>query len=238
MHTVGPFHISCNGNLFLKVESHNQLKTTDQLDDASQFSIMRYRQGDEHFNIVYQPPVSEHGITVPSLYLSASKRDVPLLMKDTVSNSKLALRSRSTDEQPVNLSHWVGGSEIESKFFYIICKDIRRTIRWKRHYLCVFKPSSKDGLEEQEYVTGCKLREDHDLPDTHMLFSLVKPRTGKPCPDEEEEEVEISGDDYQSDLTPIQGTQNLKISDQSDLTPSEMPKDKISEEGTIIIFCF
>ena len=191
---------------------------------------MRYRQGEEYFNIVYQPPVSEDGIAVPSLYLSASRQGAPLLMKDTVSNSKLALRSRrSTDEQPANLSHWVGGS---GEFFYIICKDIRRTIRWKQHYLCVFKPSSKNGLEDQEYVTGCKLREDHDLPDTHMLFSLVKPRKGKPCPDEDEGEGEASGDEYQSDLTPTEGPQNLKISDQSGLTPSEMPKDKISEEGT------
>jgi hypothetical protein len=140
-------------------------------------------QGDEHFNIVYQPPVSENGIAVPSLYLSASKQDAPLLMKDTVSNSKLALRSRSTEnfKRPGNLSDWANVSERE--FFYIVCKDIRRTVLRKRHYLCVFKPSSKDGqdgLEEQEYVTGCKHREDHDLPDTHMLFSLVKPRKGKP----------------------------------------------------------
>ena len=197
---------------------------------------MRYRQGDEHFIIVYQPPVSEDGIAVPSLYLSASRQGAPLLMKDTVSNSKLALRSRrSTDEQPVNLSHWVGGS---GEFFYIICKDIRRTIRWKQHYLCVFKPSSKDGLEDQEYVTGCKLREDHDLPNTHMLFSLVKLRKGKPCPDEDEGEGEgegegeALGDEYQSDLTPTEGSQNLMISDRSGLTPSEMPN--VSEKGTMI----
>ena len=215
---------------------------------------MHYKQGDKrNFIIVYQPPVSEDGIKVPPLYLSASRQGAPLLMKNTVSNSKLALRS--ADKQPANLSHWVDGS---GKFFYIICKDIQRTIHRKRHYLCVFKPSSKDGLEDQEYVTGCKLREAHDLPDTHMLFSLVKPRKGKPCPDEDEGEGEgegeregeregegegeggegegegegeASGDEHQSDLTPTEGPQNL-ISDRSGPTPSEMPNDKISEEGT------
>ena len=238
--TVGPFHISCGGYLFLKIESEsdNQLKTTNRLDDASQFSVIRCKQGKDYFNIVYQPPVSEDGIAVPSLYLSASMHGAPLLMKDTISNSKLALRSRRlTDKQPANLSHWVDGS---GEFFYIICKDIRRTILRKQHYLCVFKPSSKDGLEDQEYVTGCKLRETHDLPDTHiMLFSLVKPRKGKPCPDrdEGEGEGEASGDEYQSDLTPTKGPQNVKISDRSGLTPSEMPDDKISEKGTMIC-CF
>ena len=236
-HTVGPFHISCGRHqlLFLKIESDNQLKTTNRLDDASQFSIMRHKQGEEYFNIVYQPPVSDDGIAVPSLYLSASMHGAPLLMKDTASNSKLALRSpRLTDKQPANLSQWVDGS---GEFFYIICKDIQRTIRWKQHYLCVFKPSSKDGLEDQEYVTGCKLRED---PNTHnMLFSLVKPRKGKPCPDEDEGEGEgeASGDEYQSDLTPTKGPQTVKISDRSGLTPSEMPDDKISEKGTMIC-CF
>ena len=194
---------------------------------------MHYKQGDKrNFIIVYQPPVSEDGIKVPPLYLSASRQGAPLLMKNTVSNSKLALRS--ADKQPANLSHWVDGS---GKFFYIICKDIRRTILRKRHYLCVFKPSSKDGLKDQEYVTGCKLREDHDQPDTHiMLFSLVKPRKGKPCPDRDEGEGEASGDEHQSDLTPTEEPQNVKINNRSGLpTPSEMPKDKISEKGTITL---
>lgn len=150
-------------------------------------------------------------------------------MKDTVSNSKLALRSRFTEkhERPVNLSDWINGSERE--FFYIICKDIRRTVLRKRHYLCVFKPSSRDGLDEREYVTGCRFREDHDQPDTHMLFSLIKPRKPKLCLDEEE----TSGDDDQSDLTPTEGPTD-EISeggDPSHPAPSETPKDKIGEEG-------
>ena len=103
-------------------------------------------------------------------------------MRDTVSNSDLALRSRSVDhfEQPAKLSEWVSGGE----FFYIICPE-RSTLRHKRRYLCVFKTSA-DGLEEQEYVTGCKSRKNHNKPDTHMLFSLVKPRKAKPHPAEDE----------------------------------------------------
>ena len=153
-------------------------------------------------------------------------------MKDTVSNSKLALRSRFTEhfEQPANLSDWINGSGRE--FFYIICKEVRRTVLGKRYYLCVFKPSAH-GLEEREYVTGCKLREDRDNPDTHMLFSLVKPRKPKPHADEDE----TSGDDDQSDLTPTEGPKD-KISEEGDRTPSERPKDKITEEGIMEYTCF
>ena len=180
-HTVGPFYISCGNSreqLLLKVDegSHHQLIATDQFDDASQFSIIRCDQpGDEHFRIVYEPSLTpESGgaaVRSPSLFLCTSKRDVPQSMRDTVSNSDLALRSRSIDhfERPAKLSEWLTGWE----FFYIICPE-RSTWRRKRRYLCVFKPSA-ESLEEQEYVTGCKSRKNHNKPDTHMLFSLVKP---------------------------------------------------------------
>jgi hypothetical protein len=138
-------------------------------------------------------------------------------MKDTVSNSKLALCSTSTAnfEQPANFIDWISGAG--GDFFYIICKDIPRTLAavvgYKQHYLCVFKPNSKDDLEEQEHVTGCKLRQDCDQPETHMLFSLIKPHNPKPYPDEEE----ASGDEYQSTLSLTKG-----------------PQDKSSKEGTIV----
>ena len=176
---------------------------------------MRCKRGDEHFNIVYQPPVSENGIPVPSLFLSASKHDAPLLMSDTVSNSKLALRSRFSErfDHPANLSEWININGSEREYFYIICKDVRRTALRKRYYLSVFKPGRSGGnLEEQEYVTGCQHREDHDQPDTHMLFSLIKPHKPKFL-----EEVEASGDDNQSHLIPT--------------------KDKISEEGKVYSHC-
>ena len=209
-HTDGPFYISCGGDLFLKVESDNQLKTTDQLDNASQFSIVRCEQGDEHFNIVYQPPVTENSIPVPSLFLSASKQDASLLMKDTVDNSKLALRSRYTEhfERPAKLSNWVSGTGKE--FFYIICTEAPKMALCKRRYLCVFKPSA-NGLEETDYITGCKPRRHHEKPHTHMLFFLIKPN--KPSPHLNENEA-------------------LGNNDRPDLTPIEMRKDKISEEGT------
>ena len=209
MYTDGPFYISCGGpeDLFLKVESDNRLKSTNRLDDASQFSIVRCERDEEYFNIVYQPPVTENGIAVPSLFLSASNKDEPLLMKDTVSNSKLALRSRRTEhfERPAKLSNWVSGTGRE--FFYILCTEAPRTALRRRRYLCVFKPSA-DGLEETDYITGCKPRNHHDRPDTHMLFSLIKPR--KPTPHQNENEAS-------------------RNDDRPDLTPSE---DKISEEGT------
>ena len=110
----------------------------------------------------------------PSLFLCTSKRDVPQLMRHTVSNSDLALRSRDIEhfERPAKLSEWVSGGN----FSYIICPE-RSMIRHKRRYLCVFKPNpDATGLEEQEYVTGCKPRKYCNKPDTHMLFSLVKPR--------------------------------------------------------------
>ena len=103
-------------------------------------------------------------------------------MRDTVSNSDLTLRSRFVEhfEQPAKLSEWVSGGE----YFYVICPE-RSTIRRKRRYLCVFKPSA-GGLEETEYITGCKPRKDRDKPDTHMLFSLIKPRKAKLHPEENE----------------------------------------------------
>lgn len=82
LHTVGPFYISCGDceeQLFLKVDedSHNQLVATDEFDNASKFSITRYDQGDEHFRLIYEPPVMpESGAairTVPSLFLCTSK---------------------------------------------------------------------------------------------------------------------------------------------------------------------
>ena len=165
-------------------------------------------------------------------------------MKDTVSKSKLALRSRFTEkyEQPANLLDWISGSGKE--FFYIVCKEVRRNVSGKRYYLCVFKPSTH-GLEEQEYITGCKLREDRDNPETHMLFSLIKPRKPKSHPDEDE----ASEDDNQSDLTPTEGpndktaegghrlglTPNKISKNEGDRTPSERPKDKITEEGTMVV---
>lgn len=118
-------------------------------------------------------------------------------MKDTVSNSKLALRSRCIEhfEHPAKLSEWVSGSERE--FFYIICPE-RSTIRHKRRYLCVFK-SSADGREESaDYVTGCKPRKNRDKPDTYMLFSLIKPRKAT-------SHLETLGIEDQSDLTTSKG---------------------------------
>ena len=89
-------------------------------------------------------------------------------------------------------------------------------------------------MEEQEYVTGCQLREDHDQPDTHMLFSLIEPRKPKFL-----EEVEASGDDDQSHLTPTKGLQEKVTVEggRSDMTPNETPKDKISEEGKVYLYC-
>ena len=181
-HAVGPFLIICGKNrkeLFLKVDeaSQNQLVATDELDGASQFSIIRSDQGDEHFSIIYEPPVSpENPATmgvVPSLFLCTgkSKQDRPLMMKDTVRKSQMALRSRTTEyfQQPAKLTEWVSGNDA----FYIICQD-RSITHLMRRYLSVYKPNAR-GLESPDYITGCKPRNDHDKPNTHMLFRLIKP---------------------------------------------------------------
>ena len=167
-------------------------------------------------------------------------------MRDTVSKSKLALRSTSTErfERPENLSDWISG--VGREFFYIICKEVRKTVGGKRYYLCVFKPSA-DGLEEQEYVTGCKLREDRDNPDTHMLFSLIKPRKPKPHPDDNEfvltptegPKDKIVEEGQQLGLT-LNKIPKDKISKVGDQIPSERPEDKITEEGSyygVYLFC-
>ena len=162
------------------MESNNQLKTTNEPDDASQFLIVRCEQQKEYFKIVYQPPVTENGNPgpVPSLFLSASNDDKPLLMKNTVNKSKLALRSRDAEhfdpDHPAKLSSWVSGTGKE--FCYICCTEVPKKKRnRRRRYLCIFKPRA-DGLEETDYITGCKSRKDHDKPDKmkHMLFSLIK----------------------------------------------------------------
>ena len=234
-HAVGPFFICCGKQkeqLFLKVdeENQNQLVATDELDDASQFSVIRSDQGDEHFSIIYEPPVSlgssaTMGV-VPSLFLCTgkSKQDEPLMMKDTVSNSQMALRSRTIEhyQKPAKLKEWVSGEDA----FYIICQD-RSVTHLTRRYLCVYKPNAR-GLESPDYITGCKPRKDRDKPDTHMLFRLIKPSKVRHCP--EEIEVSIEQDETEREVPDKTESERPEIKN-----GSEKGKLKYHESYTLIL---
>ena len=211
LHTVGPFFISCNREkLFLTVDKDSfQVQVTDDIATAKQFYIVRCDEGDDHFNIVYEAPVSleddekrkfeaavgplQNKRPIP-MYLCAlvnwrgrSQPNEPLKMRmnGMASNSRLAIHSRKSKRfQPEKLTEWVNENEI----FFINCQErsVKRPLD-KSSYLCIYK-----SRETGAFVTGCRPNIKSDKDDRFMLFRLIKPKQ-KRLNDSEE----TDGDDGQ-----------------------------------------
>ena len=188
---VGPFYIACNWDqLYLMVnKSKNyQVEATYNIDKASEFYIVRCDEGDNHFYIVHESPVSfkrdrdrekfeakvgevEHKPAIP-MYLCASvnwrgktKRNQQLRVRldGKSTNSRMAIHCRKNREyHPADLTEWVNEKEI----FFINCQE-RSITAPVGSYLCVYESGE----------TGCKPTiESHDDKRKFMLFRLIKPR--------------------------------------------------------------
>ena len=149
---------------------------------------MRCDEGDNHFYIVCETPVSfkremdkkkfvarvgevEHKPAIP-MYLCASvnwrgksKRNQPLRMRldGKSTNSRLAIHNRKDQHfHPADLTEWVNEKEI----FFINCQE-RSITAPISSYLCVYESGE----------TGCKPAiKSHDDKRKFMLFRLIKPK--------------------------------------------------------------
>ena len=188
--TVGPFYISCDEDrLYLSVNKAKdfEVEATYDLNKATQFFIVRCDEGDNHFHIVYEPPMSfdYHGsrtkfiqkIGDPDLrpviprYLCAevnwqgkSKHRRPLRMSHDgqSTNSRLAIHCRKNSfHHPHDLTEWVNEKEI----FFINCQE-RSVTAPVSSYLCAYATGR----------TGCKPTfHSHDEKNKFMLFRLLSP---------------------------------------------------------------
>lgn len=188
---VGPFYIACNWDqLYLTFNKSKdfQVEATYNINEASEFYVVRCDEGDNHFNIVCETSVSfkrpmdeekfvarvgevEHKPAIP-MYLCASvnwrgksKRNQPLKMRldGKSTNSRLAIHCRKSRLfHPADLTEWVNEKEI----FFINCQE-RSVMTPTNSYLCVYESGE----------TGCKPKiKSHDDKRRFMLFRLIKPK--------------------------------------------------------------
>ena len=169
-------------------EKEFRIEATRDIDKATEFHIVRCEEEDNHFNIVYEAPITfernedkdkfkkkvgdlKHKPAIP-MYLCASvnwrgrnKRNQQLKMRldGKSSNSRLAIHSRRTTHfHPADLTEWVNEKEV----FFINCQERSMTTP-RSSYLCVYNYGH----------TGCKPTvKSHDDKKKFMLFRLIKPK--------------------------------------------------------------